>query len=142
MKLEDMTLDVTQHVEIKAAPETVWPAVLHQLGQGNTRPDGQSLQAELEPRAGGRWWRNRGNGIEHLWGFVQAIKPNELLEISGPMFMSYPATNHIEVKLEKVAGGTRVTLRHRAVGMLDPEHKKNVSTGWNHMLQQMKKASE
>lgn len=142
MKLEDMTLDVTQHVEIKASPEKVWPAMLHSLGKGNTRPDGQSLQTELEPRAGGRWWRNRGNGIEHLWGFVQAIKPNELLEISGPMFMSYPAINHVEVKLEKIATGTKVTLRHRAVGTIDPEHRKNVSGGWNHMLQQMKKASE
>jgi uncharacterized protein YndB with AHSA1/START domain len=142
MKLEDMTLDVTQHVEIKASPEKVWPAVLNQLGKDNTRPDGVSLKAELEPRAGGRWWRNRGNGIEHLWGFVQAIKPNELLEISGPMFMSYPAMNHVEVKLEKIAGGTKVTLRHRAVGMIDPEHKKGVTQGWNHMLQQMKKVSE
>jgi hypothetical protein len=28
---------------------------------------------------------------------VQAIKPGVLLEISGPMFMSYPAINHVEV---------------------------------------------
>ena len=142
MKLEDMMLDVSQHVEINAPPEKVWPAVLRQLGKDSTRPDGVSMELDLEPRAGGRWWRNRGKGVEHLWGFVQAIKPNELLEVSGPMFMSYPAMNHIEVKLEKIAGGTKVTLRHRAVGMLDPEHKKGVSQGWGHMLQQMKKVSE
>ncbi len=142
MKIEDMTLDVTQSVEIKASPEKVWPSVLNQLGKGSTRPDGTSLEADIEPRAGGRWWRNRGKGVEHLWGFVQAIKPGELLELSGPMFMSYPAMNHVEVKLEKAGGGTKVTLRHRAVGMLDPEHKKGVSQGWGHMLQQMKKESE
>jgi uncharacterized protein YndB with AHSA1/START domain len=142
MKLEDMTLDVAQHVEIKAPPEKVWPAMLHNLGKGNTRPDGQPLQLDLEPKLGGRWYRDRGNGIGHLWGFVQVIKPLELLEISGPLFMSYPAINHVEVKIEKTAGGSKVTLRHRAVGMIDPEHRKGVSTGWGHMLEQIKKASE
>jgi hypothetical protein len=53
MKLEDLTLDVVQTVEIKAAPEKVFAAVLHRLGKGNTRPDGQSMQMLLEPRAGG-----------------------------------------------------------------------------------------
>ena len=41
-----------------------------------------------------------------------------LLELSGPMFMSYPALNHIEVKLAEDGDGTRVTLRHRAIGMI------------------------
>ncbi len=142
MKTEDLILDVEQHVEITAAPEKAWPAVLHHLGKGFTRPTGESMQAELEPRAGGRWWRNRGDGVEHLWGFVQAIKPNELIEISGPMFMSYPAMNHIEVKVQKSGAGSKVTLRHRALGMIDPEHRKGVSTGWGHLLSQVKKAVE
>ena len=69
-----------------------------------------------------------GNGVGHVWGFVQVIKPGELLELSGPMFMSYPVTNHVEVKIEAVSGGCRVTLRHRALGIIDPEHRKNVGT--------------
>src|SRR3954471_2231256 len=142
MNIQDMTLDLTQSVEIKAAPEKVWPAVLHQLGKGNTRPDGQSLQLDLEPRVGGRWYRDRGNGVGHLWGFVQAIKAPTLLELSGPMFMSYPATNHLELKVEPVAGGSKVTLRHRAIGMIDPEHRKGISTGWKHMLTELKKDCE
>ena len=142
MKIEDLTLDVTQQIDIKAAPEKVFPALLHSLGKGNSRENGESLQLDLEPKPGGRWYRDRGNGIGHLWGFVQVIKPPELLELSGPMFMSYPAVNHVEVKVEKAAGGSKVTLRHRAVGMIDPEHRKGVTTGWNHMLQLVKKASE
>lgn len=134
MKLEDLTLDVEQHIDIKGAPEKVFAAMLHRFGKGNTRLDGESLQLELEPKPGGRWYRDRGNGIGHLWGFVQVIKPPELLELSGPMFMSYPATNHVEVKVEKTSGGSRVSLRHRAIGMIAPEHRKNVGTGWKHML--------
>jgi Activator of Hsp90 ATPase homolog 1-like protein len=142
MNLEDMTLDVEQHIDIKADPEKAFAAVLHRLGKGNTRPDGESLQLDLETKPGGRWYRDRGNGIGHLWGFVQVIKPPDLLELSGPMFMSYPATNHLEVKVEKTSGGSKVTLRHRAIGMIDPQHRKGVGTGWKHILESVKKDCE
>ena len=142
MKLEDLVLDVEQHIDIKAAPEKAFAAVLHRFGKGNTRPDGVSLQMELEPKAGGRWYRDRGNGIGHLWGFVQVIKPPTLLELSGPMFMSYPAINHLEIKIDKTASGSRVAVRHRAIGMIDPEHRKGVTTGWKHTLDLVKKDCE
>jgi len=116
--------------------------MLHRFGEGNTRPDGESLNLRLEPKPGGRWYRDRGNGVGHLWGFVQVIKAPTLLELSGPMFMSYPATNHLELKVEPVAGGSKVTLRHRAIGMIDPEHRKGISTGWKHMLTELKKDCE
>ncbi|HZR27941.1 MAG TPA: SRPBCC domain-containing protein [Terriglobales bacterium] len=142
MKLEDLMLDLVQHIEIKAPPKKVFPMMLEHFGQRFTTPEGQPLQTVLEPKPGGRWYRDRGDGIGHLWGFVQVIKPPSLLELSGPMFMSYPATNHIEVKIEEVSGGSKVTLRHRALGMIDPEHRKGVSKGWNHMLASLKKDCE
>src|ERR1700683_797903 len=111
MTVDDCILDVEQHADVKAAPEKAFAAVLHRLGKGNTRPDGQSLEMLLEPKPGGRWYRDRGNGIGHLWGVVQVIKAPALLELSGPMFMSYPAINHVEVKIEPAAGGSRVSLR-------------------------------
>jgi hypothetical protein len=92
------------------------------------------MQMILEAWPGGRWFRDRGNGIGHLWGHVQTIKPPVLLELSGPMFMSYPAINHIEIKLDQIPGGTKLTLRHRAIGMIDPTHKQGVTMGWRHML--------
>jgi len=142
MKLEDLILDVEQHIDVKGEPEKVFATVIHRLGKGNSNLEGESLQLELEPRPGGRWYRDRGNGIGHLWGFVQVIKPPTLLELSGPMFMSYPATNHVEVKVEKNSGGCRVLIRHRAIGTIDPEHRKNVGKGWRHMLTIMKQDCE
>jgi len=142
MTLEDLVLDIEQHIEIKAKPDKVFAAVLDRFGKGNTRPDGQPMQMQLEPKPGGRWYRDRGNGIGHLWGFVQVIKPPTLLELSGPMFMSYPANNHVEVKVEEVGGGCKVTLRHRAIGMIDPEHRKGVTTGWSHILNEVRKDCE
>src|SRR5450432_4580099 len=135
MKIEDLTLEVEQHIEIKATPEKAFAAVLDRLGKNNTTPDGKPMDLLLEPKPGGRWYRDRGNGIGHLWGFVQVIKPPSLLELSGPMFMSYPAINHVEVKVEPTPGGSRVTLRHRAVGMIDPQHRKGVATGWSLILE-------
>ena len=142
MKLDDLTLDVEQHIEIKAAPDKVFPALLHNLGKGNTRPDGESLGLDLEAKPGGRWYRDRGNGIGHLWGFVQVIKPPVLLELSGPMFMSYPALNHLELKLEQRPGGTHLDLRHRAIGFIDPSHRQGVTTGWRQILEGIAKDCE
>jgi hypothetical protein len=134
MKLDEMTLDVEQHVEVKAAIGTVYRSMLNRFGEGNTNLKGEPMQLILEQWPGGRWFRDRGNGVGHLWGHVQVIKAPTLLELSGPMFMSYPAINHVEVKLEEIPGGTRVNLRHRAIGMLDPEHRTNVTKGWGHIL--------
>ena len=134
MKLEEMTLDLEQHIEVKADIGDVFKGVLHRFGEGSTNPKGESMQMILEQWAGGRWFRDRGNGIGHLWGHVQVIKPPVLLELSGPMFMSYPALNHVEVRLDQIAGGTKVTLRHRAIGLLDASHRANVGTGWRHYL--------
>lgn len=135
MNLEDMTLDVEQHIEVKGAIGSVFKSILNRLGAGFTRLDGESLQMVLEEWAGGRWFRDRGDGIQHLWGHVQVIKPPVLIELSGPMFMSYPAINHLELKLDEIAGGTKVTLRHRALGMIDPQHREGVATGWQGLLE-------
>jgi|SRR5215469_12949746 len=134
MQLEEMTLDVNQHIEIKAAIGDVFRGVIHRLGEGSTNAKGESMQMLLEQWPGGRWFRDRGNGIGHLWGHVQVIKPPVLLELSGPMFMSYPAMNHVEVKLEEIPGGTRVALRHRAIGLIEQAHREGVGTGWRQIL--------
>jgi len=139
MKVDDMTLDVEQHVEVKAAIGDVFRSVLHRFGEGNTTPKGESMQMILEQWPGGRWFRDRGNGVGHLWGHVQVIKPPVLLELSGPMFMSYPAINHMEVRLQEIAGGTRLSLRHRAIGLIDPQHRANVATGWRNLIELIEK---
>ena len=30
--------------------------------------------------------------------------------------------------------GTRINLRHRAIGLLDPAHRAGLSTGWQNLL--------
>ena len=134
--LDDLTLDTTQSIDIKAEIQDVFRSVLHRLGEGFANPQGESLQMILEQWPGGRWFRDRGNGIGHLWGHLQVIKPPVLLELSGPLFMSYPALNHIEVKLEERPSGTHVVFRHRALGFIDPADRQ-VITGWQHLLERL-----
>jgi hypothetical protein len=138
MKIDDLTLDTLQSIDIKADIGDVFRSVLNRFGEGFIKaPDGESMQMTLEQWPGGRWFRDRGNGIGHLWGHVQVIKPPVLLELSGPLFMSYPALNHIELKLEQRPGGTRLDFRHRAIGFIDPEHRQGVTTGWKFVLDQV-----
>ncbi len=134
MSIDDMTLDATQSIDINADIGDVFRSVLHRLGEGFTNPQGESLQMTLEQWPGGRWLRDRGNGVGHLWGHLQVIKPPVLLELSGPLFMSYPALNHIEVRLEQRPGVTHVDFRHRAIGLIDPAHRQGITTGWKHVL--------
>jgi len=138
MNLDEMTLDLEQTVDVNARVEDTFKGLLNRLGKNNHTPSGESLNLEIEPFAGGRWYRDRGEGIQHLWGHVQVIKPPVLLELSGPMFMSYPAINHIEVKLEEAGDGTKVTLRHRAIGMISKEHREGISKGWGLILEGLK----
>src|SRR5205814_298178 len=92
----------------------------------------------IERFPGGRWFRDLGDNAGHLWGFVQVIKPPTLLEIYGPMFMSYPAAGHVQIRLAEAADGVQVTLRHRALGLIEDGHREGATKGWLEILQGIK----
>jgi hypothetical protein len=141
MNLNDLTLDIAQEIEIKAATGDVFRSMATELGQ-IMGGDGKSMHLVLEEWPGGRWFRDLGNGQGHLWGFVQVIKPPTLLEITGPMMMSYPVAGHLQLRLAQIAGGTLLTLRHRAVGMIDSKHREGLTEGWGKILQTIKDGAE
>ncbi len=68
MTLDDLTLDITESIDVKADIGDVFRSVLHRLGKGFANERGESLQMTLEEWPGGRWFRDRGNGIGHLGG--------------------------------------------------------------------------
>ena len=138
MQIEDFVLDVDQHIDIKAPVEKVFASLLHRISDEQVLPDGTEFRMELEPYPGGRWYRKLDETAGHLWGFVQVIKPPKLLEICGPLFMSYPASGHIAFRLEATDGGTRLSLRHRVVGLIQDDHRQGVVPGWQVMLDDMK----
>jgi len=96
----------------------------------------------MEAWPGGRWYRDLGNNTGHLWGHVQVIKPPKLLEITGPMFMSFPVMSHLQYRLSEENGGTKLSLVHQAVGLIPLEMLENVNKGWNEILGDIQKAAE
>jgi hypothetical protein len=97
---------------------------------------------KLEAWPGGRWYRDLGNHSGHLWGHVQVIKPPTLLEICGPLMMSYPAANHLQYRLKAEGGVTRLAFLHRATGLILPEHREGMPKGWEHWLQRIRERAE
>ena len=136
------SLAIRQEVDIVAPIEIAWDAVLDQMGPKSEMPDGKPFPFKLEAWPGGRLYRDLGNSAGHLWGYVQVIKPPKLLEIWGPMMMSYPAVNHLQYRLTADGATTRLQLTHRAMGMIDPEHREGLSQGFAFWAQRMKHLAE
>src|SRR5438874_2789921 len=115
------TLEIRKEELIDAPIEIAFQAMLDELGPEGQMPGGKPLPMKLEAWPGGRWFRDLGNNTGHLWGHVQVIKPPTLLEICGPMPMSYPAANHLQYRLTAEGDRTRLTFTHRAIGLIPPE---------------------
>ena len=58
------------------------------------------------------------------------------------MFMSYAVAGHVQFRLTQVAGGTELSLRHRALGMVEDAHREGVNLGWNHFVESVKELAE
>ncbi len=78
----------------------------------------------------------------HLWGHVQVIKPPTLLEICGPLMMSYPAVNHLQYRFTTQGDGTRLTFLHRGMGLITPEHREGMPKGWAHWMEKIRERAE
>jgi hypothetical protein len=139
---EEFLLYIHKEVEIQAPVRVAFDALLEQIGPANEMPDGKPFPMRIEARPGGRWFRDLGNDSGHLWGHVQVIKPPTLLEISGPLFMSYAAISHVQYRLTEHGGGTLLSFTHRAMGEILADHREGVSLGWNHILECIRQRAE
>jgi uncharacterized protein YndB with AHSA1/START domain len=136
------TLNIVKERLIEAPVEITFEAILEELGPGGEMPDGKAFPMVLEAWPGGRWYRDLGSKTGHLWGHVQVIKPPGLLEICGPMFMSYAAINFVQYRLVAEGSGTLLKLTHGAIGQIPAEHREGVQMGWEHGLSQIEKIAK
>jgi len=63
----DLTLDITHEIHVRASLSATFDALLEQIGPANATPDGQPLPMTIEPRPGGRWFRDLGDNNGHFW---------------------------------------------------------------------------
>ena len=136
------TFTVRKEIDIAAPIDIAFEAVLDELGPEGQMPGGKPFPMKIEPWPGGRWYRDLGNNAGHLWGHVQVIKPPTLLEICGPLMMSYPAANHVQYRLTAEGGATRLAFRHRGMGLILPEHRDGMPAGWENWLARIRERAE
>jgi uncharacterized protein YndB with AHSA1/START domain len=136
------SFEIVKEIDINAPLDIAFQSLLDELGPEGTMPDGKPFPMKIEPWPGGRWFRDLGSNTGHLWGHVQVIKPPTLLEICGPMPMSYPAVNHIQYRLIADGGGSKLKLTHKAMGLIIPEHRDGMPEGWEHGLQRIREIAE
>jgi uncharacterized protein YndB with AHSA1/START domain len=139
--IESLSLLVTQEIDVDAPIATTFEALLEQLGPENETPE-QKVPMKLEAWPGGRWYRDLGDNNGHFWGNVQAIKRPTLLEISGPLFMSYGVVSNLQYRLSETNGRTLIKFHHKAFGLIQEDHRKGVNTGWNNINQRIKARAE
>lgn len=136
------TMEIRKQIEIAAPIEIAFAALLEELGPGSQLPDGRPFPMKIEPWPGGRWFRDLGDNAGHFWGHVQVIKPPALLELCGPMPMSFPAVNHVQYRLKAEGGKTHLSLLHRAMGTIPPDHREGMPEGWAHGLGRVRELAE
>ena len=139
--IESLTLVITREIQVNASLENTFQAILEQLGPENETPE-QKMPMKLEAWPGGRWYRDLGGEDGHFWGNVQAIKRPTLLEITGPLFMSYPVVSNVQYRLSEDGGGTLIQFHHTALGLISDDHRKGVRTGWGHINEGVRKRAE
>jgi len=136
------TLDIRKEISIAAPIEITFESVLEEMGPGSELPDGRPFPMKIEPWPGGRWFRDLGGNTGHLWGHVQVIKPPGLLELVGPMPMSFPAVNHLQYRLTPEGNGTKLVIRHRGMGLIPQELRDGMPDGWEHGLKRIRLIAE
>lgn len=124
------TLDVVNEVEVDAPREKVFDALL-QIAQWWPHRFRDGAGSVFEPRPGGRWVEDWGNGDGALYGTVTRLSRPSTLTITGPMGMQGPVVGVWSVDLEE-AGPGRTVVRgsHRAFGDISPETAQMYEHGW------------
>jgi uncharacterized protein YndB with AHSA1/START domain len=139
--IESLNVVITQEVHVRASLETTFATLLEQMGPENETPQAK-MPMKIEPWPGGRWFRDLGDGNGHFWGNVQAIKRPTLLEITGPLFMSYAVANNLQYRLSEEKGGTLIKFHHMAFGALPDDLRQGMKEGWGHLITRIRERAE
>lgn len=135
--LNDMTLDTTLETRVRASIEDTFAALLEEMGPHNVGMGDVPMPMVLEAHPGGRWFRDLGSNNGHCWGMVQAIRRPTLLEISGPLMMSFAVSSNVQYRLKVEGDETVMTLRHTALGLFPDGYREALTQGWSKIGQRV-----
>jgi hypothetical protein len=141
---DSLSLNVQEEISVRAPITATFAALLEELGPSNLGHNNTPMPMVLEPWPGGRWFRDLGDKNGHFWGHVQAIKRPTLLEIVGPLMMSFAVASNMQYRLKETEGGTLMTFRHTAIGLFPDGYREAMTEGFgwvaNRIRQRVEKA--
>lgn len=133
LHLDDLSLDILSETRVHATPDVVFEALLEELGPANLGMHDAPMPMVLEAHPGGRWFRDLGENNGHCWGHVQAIRRPTLLEIAGPLMMSFAVASNVQYRLKADGADTIITMRHTALGLFPEGYRENLGLGWKNI---------
>jgi hypothetical protein len=142
LAVDGLTLDITQKIHVRSSITETFAALLEEMGPLHEGQNGAPMPMKLEPWPGGRWFRDLGGDNGHFWGHVQAIKRPSLLEICGPLMMSFAVASNVQYRLKEVDDGTLVTLHHTALGLFPDGYREALSQGLPLVLERVRRRAE
>ncbi|GAB1341951.1 SRPBCC family protein [Gemmatimonas sp.] len=128
---DDRSLQLEVQTRVHASLDDTFAALLEELGPANLGYADAPMPMVLEAWPGGRWYRDLGNQDGHWWGTVQAIRRPTLLEICGPMMMSFGVASNIQYRLTADGHDTLLTFRHSALGLFPAGYRDALTQGWS-----------
>jgi hypothetical protein len=140
--IESLSLNITEEIRVHSSLSATFAALLEEMGPSNQGQNSVPMPMILEAWPGGRWFRDLGDKNGHLWGHVQAIKRPTLLEIAGPLMMSFAVASNVQYRLKEVDGGTLITLRHTAIGLFPDGYRDALSQGWPQLFERIRRRVE
>jgi hypothetical protein len=140
--IENVSLNITEEIRVRSSLIATFAALLEEMGPSNEGHNSAAMPMVLEPWPGGRWFRDLGDNNGHLWGHVQAFKRPALLEITGPLMMSFAVASNLQYRLKEVDGGTLITLRHTALGLFPDGYREALSQGWPNLFDRVRRRAE
>jgi hypothetical protein len=140
--IDNLSLSISEEVHIEAPIAATYAALLEEMGPSNKGQNDVPMPMTLEAWPGGRWFRDLGDGNGHLWGHVQAIKCPTLLEITGPLMMSFGVASNLQYRLKEENGGTSIALRHSALGLFPDGYREALGQGWPLLVERIRRRVE
>jgi hypothetical protein len=126
---DNLSLNITEEIHVRAPIAATFAALLEELGPSNEGENHRPMPMVLEPWPGGRWFRDLGDNNGHLWGHIQAIKRPTLLEITGPLMMSFAVASNVQYRLKEIDGETLISFRHTALGLFPDGYREAMAQG-------------
>ena len=139
MKTEISSFQIEQQIEINAPIKDVSHSLIYDINDWwEFRFEEENSHITFDPKVGGFFMENWGNGQGAIWGTVLYYKEHEEIRLQGLLGMQGAVNSHYSYRLESHGEATTVKLSHSAVGLLDPKWEEAHSSGWTLLLNKLK----